>query len=95
MVSSPVLIAVLVIFKFFNPPTLTLGIKLLRFKPRAVETATAETIRTTREAQDIVTSEGDRRDNSPASNPSRSLCGSGSFTHPEWVTMQPPLLEKL
>ena len=49
-VSSPVLMTVVVTFKFSNPSTLTLEVEVLTVKPGAAETATAEATRATREA---------------------------------------------
>ena len=51
---SPVLVTVVVTFKFFNPSTLVLGVEVLRVKPGAAETATAEAMRATREEESIV-----------------------------------------
>jgi hypothetical protein len=50
-VSSPVLVMVVVTFKFSNPSTLTLGVDALTVKPGAAETATAEATRATKEAR--------------------------------------------
>ena len=50
-VSSPVLVTVVVTFKFSNPSTLTVGVEVLSVKPGAAETATAEATRATREAR--------------------------------------------
>ena len=50
-VSSPVLVTVVVTFKFCNPSTLALGVVVLRVKPGAAETATAEATRARREAR--------------------------------------------
>jgi len=48
-VPSPVLVTVVVTFKFCNPSTLTVGVVVLRVKPGAAETAIAETTRARRE----------------------------------------------
>ena len=50
-VSSPVLVTVVVTFRFCNPSTLALGVEVLRDSPGAAETATAEAMRATREAR--------------------------------------------
>ena len=50
-VSSPVLVTVVVTFKFSNPSTLRLGVEVLTVKPGAAETTIAEATRATREAR--------------------------------------------
>jgi len=50
-VSSPVLVTVVVTFKFSNPSTSTLGVEVLRVRPGAAETAIAEATRAAREAR--------------------------------------------
>jgi len=50
-VSSPVLVMVVVTFRFSNPSTSTLGVEILRDKPGVAETAAAEATRATSEAQ--------------------------------------------
>ena len=50
-VSSPVFVTVVVTFRLSNPSTLAFGIEVLRVKPGAAETMTAEAMRATREAQ--------------------------------------------
>ena len=50
-VSSPVLVIVVVTFRFSNPSTSTLGVEILRDKPGVAETATAEATRATSEAR--------------------------------------------
>ena len=49
--SLPVLMMVVVIFKFSSPSTLTLGVEALTDKLGVAETATAEAMRVMREAQ--------------------------------------------
>ena len=50
-VSSPVLVMVVVTFRFSNPSTSTLGIEVLRVKPGVAETAIAEAPKATREVR--------------------------------------------
>ena len=50
-VPSPVFVMVVVTFRFSNPSTLTVGVEVLRVRLGAAEMETAETMRTTREAQ--------------------------------------------
>ena len=50
-VSSPVLVMIVVIFRFSNPSTSTLGVEILRDKPGAAETTAAEATRAKREAR--------------------------------------------
>jgi len=50
-VSSPVLMTVVVTFKFSNPSTLRLEVGVLMTNPGAADTATAEATRATREAR--------------------------------------------
>jgi len=50
-VSSPVLVMVVVTFRFSNPSTSALGVEILRVKPGAAETATAEATRATSETR--------------------------------------------
>ena len=49
-VSSPVLIMVVVTFRFINPSTLALGVDVLTVRPGAAETTTTEATRAAREA---------------------------------------------
>ena len=48
---SPVLVTVVVTFKFSNPSTLALEVEVLTVNPGPAETATAEATRATREAR--------------------------------------------
>ena len=50
-VLSPVLVTVVVTFRFSNPSTLMLEVEVLTVKPGAAETATAETTRAARETR--------------------------------------------
>jgi len=50
-ISSPVLVIVVVTFKFSNPSTLKSGIEALRVRPGVAETTTAEATRVRREAR--------------------------------------------
>ena len=50
-VSSPMLIIVVVTFKFSNPSMLTLGVEVLRVRPGMAETATTKVTREMREAR--------------------------------------------
>jgi len=52
-VPSPVLIMVVVTFRFSTPSTLALGVEVLTVKPGAAETTTAEAARTSREEKSI------------------------------------------
>ena len=52
-VSSPVLVTVVVTFKFSKPSTLALGMDALMVRPGAAETATAEATRATREVRRV------------------------------------------
>jgi len=52
-VPSPVLIMVVVTFRFSTPLTLALGVEVLTVKPGAAETTTAEAARTSREEKSI------------------------------------------
>ena len=59
-VSSPVLVVVVVTFRFPNPSTLALGIDALTVRPGAADMATTEATRATREAwreENILTKE--------------------------------------
>ena len=49
--SSPVLVTVVMTFRFSSPLTSTLGVEVLRLRLGTAETETAEAVRTTREAQ--------------------------------------------
>ena len=50
-VSSPVLVMVVVTFKFSNPSTRTLGTEVLMVRPGVAETATTEAMRAMKEAR--------------------------------------------
>ena len=50
-VSSPVLVMVVVTFRFSNPSTLALGVEILRDKLGAAETTAVEAMRATSEAR--------------------------------------------
>ena len=51
-VSSPMLVMVVVTFRFSNPTTSALGVEILRDKPGAAETATAEATREISKAEE-------------------------------------------